>query len=113
MSLKQLVLAAPGTALDAAAAQTGVATSVTPFCRGVAGIFRVRTKGSTGSPVVKLQGSADNATGWTDVVTLTMTSSLADQYSANAVLDYAYHRVTVTTASGAGDYDAVFEASTM
>lgn len=105
---KLITLAAIGTAADALAAQTGVLCDDTPFAPGFNVLARVKFKGATGTPVVKIQGSVDLA--FTTPVDLATTSGiLADDFVFEVVC-MKYMRATVTTAGSAGDYAAYLEA---
>lgn len=104
---KLKTLAAIGTAADALAAQTAVLCDETPFAPGFNVIARVKFKSATGTPVVKIQGSADNSN-WTD---LAATSGiLADDFPFEIVC-MKYMRANCTTAGSAGDYAAYLEAA--
>ena len=106
---KILRLAAVGTAADALAAQTGVALNATPFVPGFNLIAKIEFKGATGTPVVKIQESADLA--FTTPVDLYATSGiLADLFVAEITPTLPFIRATVTTAGSAGDYQAWLEA---
>lgn len=105
---KLLILAAVGTAADATGAGTAVACNDTPFASGFNAIARINTKGMTGAPVIKIQGSVDEA--FTTPVDLAATSGiLADVFVFEVTL-MPYVRANVTTAAGAGDYAAYLEA---
>lgn len=102
---KMLRLAAVGTAADALAAQTGVELDASPFLPGFNVLAVVDTKGMTGAPVIKVQESADLA--FTTPVDLAATSGiLTDQWIFEVTPTLPFIRVTVTTAAGAGDYQA-------
>lgn len=102
---KLLRLAAVGTAADALAAQDAVALDATPFAPGFNLLAVIDTKSMTGTPVIKIQESADEA--FTVPVDLFATSGiLTNQWIAEIVPTLPYIRVTVTTAAGAGDYQA-------
>lgn len=105
---KLLTLAAVGTAADALAAQTAVACDATPFAPGFNVIARVNTKGMTGAPVIKIQGSVDEA--FTTPVDLAATSGILADSFVFEVTCMAYMRTNVTTAAGAGDFAAYLEA---
>lgn len=104
---KLKTLAAIGTAADAVAAQTAVACEDTPFAPGFNVIARINTKGMTGAPVIKIQGSDDDGDNWTDLYATS--GILADVFVAE-VTCMALMRANVTTAAGAGDYAAYLEA---
>lgn len=105
---KLKTLAAIGTAADALAAQTGVEMDGSPFAPGFNALARVKFKGATGTPVVKIQGATDLA--FTTPVDLAATSGiLADDFVFEVTL-MPYMRATVTTAGSAGDYAAYLEA---
>jgi hypothetical protein len=100
---KLLSITATGTAADAVAAQTGVATDETPFARGMNALVLVDCKGVTGTPTIKVQTSADNST-WADAASVTTITS--NVYLLEVTLSN-YIRTNVTVAGSAGDFSAV------
>lgn len=106
---KMLLLAAVGTAADAIAAQDAVALDASPFLPGFNVLAKIDTKGMTGAPVIKIQESADEA--FTTPVDLYASSGiLTDLFVAEVTPTLPYVRAAVTTAAGAGDYQAWLEA---
>lgn len=108
---KLLRLANVGTSAAAVAAQTGVslAAAGTPFQPGFNLIARIDTKGMTGAPVIRVQQALDLA--FTVPVDLFLTSGiLTDEWVAEIVPTLPFVRVAVTTAAGAGTYQAYLEA---
>lgn len=111
MALTHLRLAAYGTAADAQAAQTAVAIEATPLAPGFNAAWFVNMVGATGAPVIKIQSTdsvdpEDVGAEWTD---LAATSGvLAQSQSGNLDIPAGalWLRTNVTTAAGAGDFDA-------
>lgn len=106
---KLLRLAAVGTSAAAIAAQTAVELAATPFQRGFNLLAHVDTKGMTGAPVIKIQESEDED--FTTPVDLAATSGvLTDAWIFEVTPTLPYVRAAVTTAAGAGTYQAYFTA---
>ena len=102
---KLLRLANVGTSAAAIAAQTGVALAGTPFTPGFNILAYVNTKGMTGAPVIKVQQSLDLA--FTTPVDLAVTAGiLTDEWVFEITPTLPFIRVAVTTAAGAGTYQA-------
>lgn len=89
----------------AAAAQTAVATSVTPFSPGFNAVLTVVLTGVTGTPTIKVQTSPDNSV-WTDVVTIT---ALTRSVHCTEITLSSYARLNVTAVGTAGTIDAYLE----
>ena len=89
-----------GAAVDATAvaAQTGVATNVTPFDYGFNCICVVALTGVTGTPVIVVQTSPDNST-WTTVKTV---NAITNNVSISDITLSNYARLNVTTGGSAG-----------
>jgi hypothetical protein len=106
---KLLRLANVGTSAAAVAAQTGVRLTGTPFQRGFNMLAHIDTKGMTGAPVIRIQ-QADNLafTGATDL--FATSGILTDEWVAEITPTQEFVRVNVTTAAGAGTYQAYFTA---
>lgn len=104
--MKLLSLAA-GVSASAVAAQAGVACNKTPFLAGRDVVVNVSFgPGTTGAPVVKIQGSVDNVT----YVDLAVSAGLANL--RQSVPCYPYMRANMTTAGTAGLYSAAIENAT-
>lgn len=93
-----------GAAVDATAvaAQTGVATTASPFAPGFNAVVHVCATGLTGSPVIVVQTSPDNST-WTTVATLNV---LTRNHLMAEITLSNYARLNVTTGGSAGRLDA-------
>lgn len=105
--MKLLRLAAVGTSASAAVAQTGVLLPATPFQPGFNLLAVIDTKGMTGAPVIKVQESADLAfTTPVDVTGAATSGILADQWVFEFTPTLPYVRTIVSTAAGAGTYQA-------
>lgn len=96
-------LAPAGTAIDVQAAQTAVDFENTPLAPGFNAVVFISCKGAAGSPVVKIQGSDDGGTNWTDLYSTS--GILTDLFIANVTV-YPKMRTNVTTAGSAGDFAA-------
>jgi uncharacterized 2Fe-2S/4Fe-4S cluster protein (DUF4445 family) len=111
-----LRLAAAGTSGAAVAAQTAVEIGPTPFSPGFNVVAIINGKGLTGAPVIKIQSTDsedadDVAAEWTDL--MTTAGITTDQYAEEITLPAgARHvRTNVTTAGGAGTFDAYLLAN--
>lgn len=99
-------LLADGVSAAATAAQTGVACNKTPLMAGRDVVATISFgPGTTGSPVVKIQGSVDAA--FTTPVDLLTSSGLNSK--SGTVICMPYMRANVTTAGSAGLYSASIE----
>lgn len=90
-------------ALDAVAAQTAVAMNATPFSPGFNGVVVFSMTGATGTPTVKVQGSADGGTTWVDLLTV---SAITAFLKLSEVTIYAQMRLNVTVVGTAGTCSA-------
>jgi hypothetical protein len=93
--------------LTAAAAQTAVDMDTTPFAPGFNGVLTVHLAGATGTPTVKVQGSADGGTTWVDLLTVTAITGLIELAE---VTIYAQMRLNVTVVGTAGTCSAYLTA---
>ena len=89
-------------ALNAVAAQTAVAMNATPFSPGFNGVVVFSMTGATGTPTVKVQGSADGTT-WVDLLTV---SAITAFLKLAEVTIYAQMRLNVTVVGTAGTVSA-------
>ena len=100
-------LAPYGFAADATDGSTPVECTETPFAPGFNAVAVINTKGVTGTPVFKVQGSNDEAvdgdTVWTDLM---VTSGILTDQFVGEVVCYRWMRVVPSTAASAGDLDA-------
>jgi hypothetical protein len=101
---KLLVLAA-AVAANAVAAQTAVATNVTPFSRGFNARCNINLTGVTGTPTLKVQTSPDGTT-WNDALVLNVITRQG--FQGELTLDN-YARFNVTGAGSAGTVDCYLE----
>ena len=92
-----------GAAISAtsAVAQTGVATTASPFAPGFNAVVSLCLTGVTGTPTIKVQTSPDNST-WTDVVTVSVITR--NHVMTEVTLD-KYARLNVTSVGSAGTID--------
>lgn len=101
--MKVLILG-EGVNAAAVAAQTAVALKATPFLDGREVVCTIFANGVTGTPTIKVQGSADSGTTWVDLVTHTV---LYDKkYNIKC---YPTMRLNVTVAGTAGTTSAYLE----
>jgi hypothetical protein len=110
-----LRLAAYGTA-GTVAAQAAVPIGPTPFSPGFNVVAIVNGKGLTGAPVIVIEStdsedSEDVEAEWTPLMTTADVTT--DQYAQEITLPAGakFVRVNVTTAAGAGAYDAYLLAN--
>lgn len=111
-----LRLAAYGTNGAAQAAQAAVAIGPTPFSPGFNVVGIINGKGLTVAPVIKIQSTdaedpTDEEAEWTDLMTTSGVTT--DQYAEEFDLPAGarYVRANVTTAGGAGTFDAYLLAN--
>lgn len=67
--MPKLITLGAAVVLTSAVAQTAVAMTGSPFSPGFNAVVTISLTGATGTPTVKVQGSADNVT-FTDLVTV-------------------------------------------
>lgn len=90
-----------------AAAQTAVECDTSPFIVGGSCISQVSLDGVTGTPTIKIQGSADGST-WSDLVTITDITQLLVM---DKITVYEQMRLNVTVAGSAGTVTAYLLAA--
>lgn len=100
--MAKLLTLATAVAATGTVAQTGVATTATPFAPGMNAVVQINTTGLTGTPTILIQTSPDNST-WTTVATLNVITRSG--FRAEITLD-KYVRANQTVAGSAGTYDA-------
>jgi hypothetical protein len=100
--MKALILATNVSAA-AAAAQTAVQATATPFLSGRDVICHIEKTGVTGTPTIKVQGSDDGTT-YTDLVSSTTLTNVVSNIKC-----MRYNRVNVTVAGSAGTINVWFE----
>ena len=93
--------------LTAAAAQTAVSMDGTPFAPGFNAVLTVHLAAATGTPTVKVQGSNDGGTTWTDLLTVTAITGLLKKAEVTV---YAQMRLNVSVVGTAGTCAAYLEA---
>jgi hypothetical protein len=97
--MSKLVALGEAISLTAAAAQAAVLMNKTPFSPNFNAILTVHMAGATGTPTVKVQGSADSGATWVDLLTVTAITGL--MIKAEVIL-YAQMRLNVTVVGTAG-----------
>jgi hypothetical protein len=100
--MSKLKVLGEAVSLTAVAAQTAVALTGTPFAPGFNGVIVYSMTGATGTPTVKVQGSADGTT-WVDLLTV---SAITAFLKLSEVTLYAQMRLNVTVVGTAGTVSA-------
>lgn len=100
--MSKLTILGEAVSLTTAAAQTAVALDDTPFAPGFNGVVVFNLTGATGTPTVKVQGSADGTT-WDDLLTV---SAITASLKLAEVTLYAQMRLNVTVVGTAGTVSA-------
>lgn len=106
---KKLSILAAATSATAVAAGTAVSLNAagTPFQPGFNLLLNIFTKGMSGTPVIKLQESADAA--FTTPVDLYVTSGITrDNWVEEVTPTLPFVRGNVTTGAGAGTLEMFF-----
>lgn len=91
-----------GVSLTAAAAQTAKQPANTPLLPGFEAIAAVNLDGATGTPTVKIEGSDDGGTTWTELLTITDLNAL----KLAKITLHADMRLNVSVVGSAGKVSA-------
>lgn len=101
--MSKLKVLGEAVALDEVAAQAAVDFDATPFSPGFNGVVVFSMTGATGTPTVKVQGSDDGGTTWSDLLVV---SSITAFLKLADVTLHAKMRLNVTVDGTAGTVSA-------